>query len=131
MSENNVDSAYTLDKSSNLEVDKYLTNDEKKLLGKLNKTSNKLSKKKNVKLFDKSLNTLLNEWAKTMANIFHDLSNFIYINKYIKISNNLYEFLVNISRDIWRIITQNDRLIYVGFTFIFISLVVYFINVAD
>lgn len=131
MSENNVDSAYTLDKSSNLEVDKYLTNDEKRLLSKLNKTANKLSKQKNVKLFDKSLNSMLNEWSKTMANIFHDFSNVIYINKYIKISNNLYEFLVNISRDIWRIITQNDRLIYVGFTFIFISLVVYFINVAD
>ena len=63
-----VSDKFITDKSSNLEVDKYLTNDEKKLLGKLNKTSNKLSKKKNVKLFDKSLNTLLNEWAKTMAN---------------------------------------------------------------
>jgi hypothetical protein len=131
MSENNVDSAYTLDKSSNLEVDKYLTNDEKRLLSKLNKTANKLSKQKNVKLFDKSLNSMLNEWSKTMANIFHDFSNVIYINKYIKISNNLYEFIVNISRDIWEILTNGERIIYVGFTFIFISLVVYFINVAD
>ena len=131
MSENNVDSAYTLDKSSNLEVDKYLTIEEKKLLGKLNKTANKLSKKKNVSLFDKSLNNMLDEWAKTMADIFHDFSNVIYVNKYIKISNNLYEFVSYISQDIWRILTYGERIIYVGFTFIFISLVVYFINVAD
>lgn len=131
MSDNKIDSAYTLDTASELSVDKHLTNDEKNLLNNLNQTANTLKEKKKNNLFDKSLNSMLNEWSKIMSDIFHDLSTLIYINKYIKISNNLFEFTSYIGKDIWYILTKEERLIYVGFTLIFISFVVYFINVSS
>jgi hypothetical protein len=73
----------------------------------------------------------LKQWSNIMSGIFHDFSTLIYINKYIKISNNLYEFTTYIFKDIWFIITKEERLIYVGFTFIFISFIIYFINVSN
>lgn len=131
MSDNKIDSAYTLDTASELSVDKHLTNDEKNLLNNLNQTANTLKEKKKNDLFDKSLNSMLNEWSKIMSDIFHDLSTLIYVNKYIKISNNLYEFTTYIGKDIWHILTKEERLIYVGFTLVFISFVIYFINVSS
>jgi hypothetical protein len=131
MSDNKIDSAYTLDTASELSVDKHLTNDEKNLLNNLNQTANTLKEKKKNDLFDKSLNSMLNEWSKIMSDIFHDLSTLIYVNKYIKISNNLYEFTSYIGKDIWHILTKEERLIYVGFTLVFISFFVYFINVSS
>lgn len=131
MSDNTINSEYTLDTSSNLTLDKHLTNDEKKLLDNLNQTANQLKEKKNINLFDKSLNSMLNEWSSIMSDIFHDLSTLIYINKYIKTSDNLYEFVSHIGKDIWYILTKDNRLIYVGFTLIFISFILYFINVSS
>ena len=131
MSDNTIDSSYTLDTASNLSIDKHLTNDEKKLLNNLNQTANTLKDKMKTDLFDKSLNNMLNEWSKIMSDIFHDFSTLIYLNKYIKISNNLYEFTTYIGKDIWYILTKENRLIYVGFTMIFISFILYFINVSS
>ena len=131
MSENTINSAYTLETSYNLSIDKHLTSDEKKLLDNLNQTANQLKEKSHTDLFDKSLNSMLNEWSKHMSDIFHDISTLIYINKYIKISDNLYEFASHIGKDMWFIITKENRLIYVGFTLIFISFILYFINVSN
>jgi hypothetical protein len=131
MSNNTIDSAYTLDNTSELSIDKHLTSDEKTLLNNLNQTSNTLKDKKHTDFFDKSLNSMLNEWSKIMSDIFHDFSTLIYINKYIKVSDNLYEFSTHIGKDIWFILTKENRLIYVGVTLIFISFILYFINVSS
>jgi hypothetical protein len=131
MSDNTIDSSYTLDTASQMSIDKHLTNDEKKLLSNLNQTANTLKDKIKTDFFDKSLNSMLNEWSKIMSEIFHDFSTLIYINKYIKVSNNLYEFSTYIGKDIWHILTKDDRLIYVGFTLIFISFILYFINISS
>jgi hypothetical protein len=112
-------------------MDKHLSDEELDLLKKLNNTANKLSSKKKTDLFDKSLNTILNEWAKNMADIFHDLSVSVYVNKYIKESENLYEFASNVFIDVWDIFTKESRAIYIGFTIILISIVIYFINVTS
>lgn len=131
MSDNTVDSDYIIDNTSELTIDKHLTNDEKTLLHNLNKTSNILKDKKETDFLDKSLNSMLNEWSKVMSDIFHDFSTLIYINKYIKVSDNLYEFSTLVGKDIWFILTKENRLIYVGITFIFISFILYFINVSS
>ena len=109
----------------------YPNDHEKTLLNNLNQTSNTLKDKKDTDFFDKSLNSMLNEWSKIMSDIFHDFSTLIYINKYIKASDNLYEFSTNIGKDIWFILTKENRLIYVGVTLIFISFILYFINVSS
>jgi|688.fasta_scaffold678170_1 hypothetical protein len=131
MSNNKIDSPYTIDTTSELSIDKHLTKDEKNLLNNLNQTANTLKEKEKQNFFDKSLNSMLKQWSNIMSGIFHDFSTLIYINKYIKISNNLYEFTTYIFKDIWFIITKEERLIYVGFTFIFISFIIYFINVSN
>ena len=131
MSDNKVNSEYTLDKSKDNNFDSYLTEHEKKMLKKLNQTSNFLNNEKKKDLFDISLNSILKEWSSIMADIFHELSTMIYVNKYIKVSDNIYEFATYISRDIWKIFTKENRLIYVGATLIFISFVIYFIHISD
>lgn len=131
MSDNTVDSEYTLDNSSNLSIDKHLTQNEKMLLHNLNQTANMLQENSKKDLFDKSLNTILNEWSNNMSNILHDLSNTVFINKYIKTSDNLYEFFVLLSKDIWYVFTKESRLIYIGFTMIFVSFIIYFIHISS
>lgn len=131
MSDNTINSTYTLDTATDLAIDKHLTNDEKNLLNNLNQTANTLKEKKKTDFFDKSINGMLTEWSKIMSDIFHDFSTLIYINKYIKISNNLYEFTTYIGKDMWYILTKENRLIYVGFTLIFISFIIYFMNVSS
>jgi hypothetical protein len=131
MSNNEIDSSYTLDTTSEMSLDKHLTSEEKTLLNNLNETSNILKDKKETDFFDKSLNSMLNEWSKIMSDIFYDFSTLIYINKYIKVSDNLYEFSTRIGKDIWFILTKENRLIYVGVTLIFISFILYFINVSS
>ena len=131
MSDNKVNSEYTLDNSSDYKIDSYLTEHEKKMLKKLNQTANFLNDTKRKDLFDISLNGILKEWSFIMANIFHEISTMIYVNKYIKVSDNIYEFATYIGRDIWNIFTKENRLIHVGATLIFISFVIYFIHISD
>lgn len=132
MSDNKVNSNYTLDKDTEKNADSYLTDKEKKLLKNLNQTANTLKDKKDkIDIFDQSLNSILKEWSSVMSKIFHELSTMIYVNKYIKISDNIYEFTTYISKDIWKILTKENRLIYVGVTLIFISFVIYFIHISN
>jgi hypothetical protein len=115
---------YSLD-SENIPL---MTEQEQEQLNKLNSITNKLSKDKKRDFMDKSLNTIITEWSRIMSDIFYDLTTKVHISKYINDSNNLYDFVVKFATAIWSILSSDDRLMYVGFTLLFIVVVLLFLD---
>jgi hypothetical protein len=116
------------EKTDNL--DDYLTNKEKQKLTELNKLSNSLDINEK-KILDLTLSELLINWSNNMQSILLDISRKIDINSIIKKSDNLYHFINLFITIIWDIISTDNRLIYFGMTIIFISFVIYFINISN
>lgn len=116
------------EKTDNL--DDYLTDKEKQKLSELNKLSNSIDINEK-KIIDLTLKELLINWSNNMQAILLDVSRKIDINSIIKKSDNLYHFITLFITIIWDIISTDNRLIYFGMTIIFISFVVYFINISN
>ena len=111
-------------------IDDYLTDKEKQKISELNKLSNSIDVNEK-KLLDLTLRELLVNWSNNMQSILLDISRKININIIIKKSDNLYHFLNLFTSIIWEIISVDNRLIYFGMTIIFISFVIYFINISN
>jgi hypothetical protein len=116
------------EKTDNL--DDYLTNKEKQKLTQLNKLSNSIDISEK-KILDLTLNELLINWSNNMQAILLDISRKMDINFIIKKSDNLYHFINIFITIIWDIISTDNRLIYFGMTIIFMSFVIYFINISN
>jgi len=116
------------EKTDNL--DDYLTNKEKQKLKELNELSNSIDIN-DKKILDLTLGELLINWSNNMQAILLDISKKIDINSIIKKSDNLYHFINIFITIIWDIISTDNRLIYFGMTIIFISFVIYFINISN
>jgi hypothetical protein len=119
---------YTLETASP-RADDYLTDTEKKLIKNASTKANRVSD--SVDFMSLSLTQILSNWSNAMQNIMLDISRNVSISDYISKSNNVYEFIVQFATRLWQIITIDDRLIYVGMSFIFIAMVVYFVNVSN
>jgi len=116
------------EKTDNL--DDYLTNKEKQKLKELNELSNSIDIN-DKKILDLTLGELLINWSNNMQAILLDISKKIDINSIIKKSDNLYHFINIFITIIWDIISTDNRLIYFGIFIIFISFVIYFINISN
>jgi hypothetical protein len=123
-----VNDKYTLETSSP-NADDYLTNTEKLLIDNVSKKANSVSV--STDFMSLSLRKILSNWSNAMQNILLDISNNVSISQYIHNSNNAYEFIVQLMTTLWQIMSTDDRLTYVGMTFIFVAMVVYFINVTN
>lgn len=130
MSSNKTGANYSLETLYPEEED-YLMDHEKKLLKGATEKANRAQAEKRVDFLNISLNEILRNWSNSMQEILRDLSKTMDVNNYILESENAYEFVTLFFDQIWEIFTKNDRLIYVGLTFIFISFVIYFINVSS
>lgn len=119
---------YTLETASPT-VDDYLTETEKLLVKNVSKKANSVST--SMDFMSLSLTQILSNWSNAMQNILLDISRSVYVNEYIRKSDNAYEFIIQLTTKLWQIISNDDRLIYVGMTFIFIAMVVYFINISN
>ena len=119
---------YTLETASPT-VDDYLTETEKLLVKNVSKKANSIST--SMDFMSLSLTQILSNWSNAMQNILLDISRSVYVNEYIRKSDNAYEFIIQLTTKLWQIISNDDRLIYVGMTFIFIAMVVYFINISN
>lgn len=119
---------YTLETASP-DVNDYLTDTEKLLIKATSNKANSIST--STDFMSLSITQILSNWSNAMQNILLDISHSLTVSEYIRKSNNVYEFIVQFMTRLWQIISTNDRLLYVGMTFIFIAMVVYFINVTN
>ena len=132
MSSNSVNSSYKLS-TENPKPDDYLTEEERAYIREMDEKSNLAREgiKRDTDLFELSLNSLLRNWSNNMQAVIMDLSNTIYIDKTIRDTNNIYEFLVVILGQSWNILTKDYRMIYVGITFIFLAILIYSIHITS
>ena len=118
-----------------------LSYEEKNILEKLNKISNKTEtdKLKEQAFYNLSLKDLLNNFLKTWNLIFIELT-FLYknfkTNKQNKKTalfktNYLWNNIKTILKEIFYILTKEDRLIYVGIMLIVISFFIYFLLISS
>ena len=108
----------------------YLVNDKNILKG-LDNISNKINLYKNNTsgFLNLSLLEIFKNTSTTMLEIIHEISLILEIDK-----NNYekwWEIYLYKLREIYVIITKKDRLIYLGLILIFLSLVVYFIEISS
>ena len=110
----------------------YLNDDEKRFLEKTNILANAIQGEQRQKqdFFSLSLHDLLSNWSNNTQGILIDLTNELDIQQALKNTDNFYEFIVSISKQIWQICTKNYRIIYFGMTLVFISIMLYFIMVS-
>ena len=106
-----------------------LTDTEKLLIKNASKTANSVSNSNDF--MSLSITQILSNWSNAMQNILLDISRNVSVSEYINKSNNAYEFIVLLLTKLWQIISTDDRLIYMGMTFIFVSLVIYFVNITN
>lgn len=119
-----------IEKEKTDNLDDYLTDKEKQKLTQLNNLSNSLDMNEK-KILDLTLGELLINWSNNMQAILLDISKKMDINSIIKKSDNLYHFINIFITILWDIISTDNRLIYFGMTIIFISFVIYFINISN
>ena len=112
-------------------ADDYLTETEKLLIKNVSKTANNISKSASNDLMSLSLTQILSNWSNAMQNIMLDISRNVSVSQYIRESDNVYEFIVQFTTKLWQVMSLDDRLIYLGMTFIFIAIVVYFVNITN
>lgn len=130
MSSNDVDSSFLL-KTKYDEPKDYLTERERKILEETNVLANKANDNKVVDFFNLSLKQILQNWSNNMQAILVDLTDEIYLDESIRKTDNIYQFINVFSNKLWQILTKDFRIIYFGLTLIFISIVIYFINISS
>lgn len=111
----------------------YLTEEERETIEKANSLANKAQdiQKTQTDLFNLSLRDLLKNWSINIQAILRELTLDIDISRMIKETDNIYEFTVSLVSKIWTIITKDYRMIYVGLTLVFISMVIYFVQASS
>ena len=108
----------------------YLSDSEKKALENVNKLGNNLSKKiENDKdIFNQNISQIIQNWSSVQVNIMNELislySNMDDYNNY----NQWWEYILYYYKQTVNILLKEDRIIYTGFSIIFISLVLYFVD---
>ena len=122
-----VSDKYVLETANPLATD-YLTTREKQLLDTATTAANNASTIQ-TDVFSMTLKEILANWSNAMQTILIDISRTLTVNEYIVKSNNVYEFITLFINKLWLIFSTNNRLMYVGMTLIFISIVVYFVNI--
>lgn len=118
---------------------KYLSPEELERIKELNILSNKLQKENNERkdLLGMSLTDLFNKWSGAILSILQELVFMFNSDKYSgyfkKIENTqlVGNGIIQIIRDIISTFMKEDRMIYVGFTFIIISIFIYFIKISE
>ena len=114
-----------------------LSEEEKIKLDNLNERSNKLNKIKDS-IFDKTLRELIQLWSKYNIEVLDDMIIFFsktdsyhkYFND-IDDTKNIYNGIKLIINDFLKILIKEERLIYIGFTVILISIIMYFIGISS
>lgn len=130
MSSNDVDSSFLLETKYDEPKD-YLTERERKILEETNALANKANDNRVVDFFNLSLKQILQNWSNNMQAILVDLTEELYLDESIRKTDNIYQFLNVFSNKLWQIFTKDFRIIYFGLTLIFISVVIYFINISS
>tara|TARA_B100000497_G_C7575877_1_gene346831 strand:+ start:574 stop:960 length:387 start_codon:yes stop_codon:yes gene_type:complete len=122
------------------DIYKYLSNNEKNKLKKLNKTSNKLNK--DIRISNDILNlpikSIINRWSIEMSNIIIDLTNFFSNlknnDKNFNDIDNLSQILaeiIKICNKLVLIFLKGERSIYFGLTLIILSFLLYIIQISS
>lgn len=128
-----------MDNNKNI-LNKNLSNREKTELKLLNNNSNKLRKiiKKKDDPLNMSIKDFFRNWADTIIYIIVDLTSFINtISKYkshfddIDDTNNWISGINSIFAKLYKIFTNKNRAIFVGFTLILISFALYIIQITS
>ncbi len=132
MSSNSVKSSYDLNTDYKTPGE-YLTTRERDILKETNALANTASDQKmeQFDLFHLSLNQILKNWSNSMQAILVDLTDTLDINKDLKNTANMYEFMVVFFYKLWNIFTKEYRIIYFGMTLIFISMIIYFVFISS
>ena len=128
-------------KIKNMDVAKYLSPNERKILKILNKSSNKLSREyqKQNNFFNLSLHTISKRWGNVMKNIIKDLTIFLqdfqenyslYFND-IDNTSSWINGTTNILKDVIFIFVRDDRSIYFGITLIILSILIYILQISS
>ena len=129
MSSNNVNSTFLLESDYEKPED-YLTEREKNVIEKANELAHVANNPKVIDFFKLSLNDLLKNWSNNMQAIMIDLTETLYVNEYIRKTDNIYQFIVVFAYKLWEIFTKEFRIMYFGMTLVFISILIYFVNIS-
>jgi len=129
MSSNNVNSTFLLESDYEKPED-YLTEREKKIIEKTNDLAYKANNPRTIDFFHLSLTDLLKNWSNNMQAIMIDLTETLYVNEYIRKTDNIYQFIVVFAYKLWEIFTKEFRIMYFGMTLVFISILIYFVNIS-
>ena len=132
---------YFKNKKKNLEISKYLNNDEKKFLEELNKSSNNLKTKQleQNNILNLPIKIIFDNWKVEMRNIILDLTETIseitnnnskYFND-IDNTNEIFKGIFNIFNKLINIFTKDKRSIYFGITLIILSMLLYIIQITS
>ena len=108
MSSNYVNSTFLLESDYEKPED-YLTEREKTIIEKTNDLAYKANNPKVIMI---------------------DLTETLYVNEYIRKTDNIYQFIVVFAYKLWEIFTKEFRIIYFGMTLVFISILIYFVNIS-
>ena len=132
---------YFKKKKKNLEISKYLNNDEKKFLEELNKSSNNLKTKQleQNNILNLPIKIIFDNWKVEMRNIILDLTEFISDIKNnnskcfndIDNTNEIFKGIFNIFNKLINIFTKDKRSIYFGITLIILSMLLYIIQITS
>ena len=140
MSENNKPKTKYSDKHKNMNMyDFYLTPKEQRLITYLNKNTAliKEAREGNDRLENLSIKTIYKRWSdrtyKIVNEFIDEFQKFVNTKPSDSLKNNTNvldkyrEFMINTIK----ILVKDDRLLYVGITFVIISMFVYFISVSS
>ena len=129
MSSNIINSSFLLESDYEKPED-YLTEREKKVIAKTNELAYKANNPRTIDFFKLSLSDLLKNWSNNMQAIMIDLTETLYVNEYIQKTDNIYQFIVVFAYKLWEIFTKEFRIMYFGMTLVFISILIYFVNIS-
>lgn len=106
---------------------------EKKILEGLDNIANKVKQYKHNSegFYNLTLLEILTNTSSTLLNIINEISALLDEQKKNEINDNWWSNYTNKIKEILLIITLKDRLIYLGIFLIFLSIVVYFIEISS
>ena len=115
-----------------MNIENYLSVEEKKNLNMLNTKSNIINKKllDSNNVLNLSINEVIKIWSTKMQEILNDLINYNYKQdfKHIKTVLDYLTVMINIFN---KIFIKNNRSFYSGITFILISMFIYIIGISS
>ena len=127
---NNTDSNYQYELDNSYKY--YINDEEKQFLEQINEKASNLSQKQ-IELNNittHSVKKVYQDWVKILLETFTKVTNILSRYSYYEgktNSENWWETWSLIFHDIWEVLTDKDRLIYVGLTFIVISIFLNFL----